>query len=326
MAEPQPSISVVTALLNEEATVHELIDRISAAVAMITPSYEIICVDDGSQDGTIRTLRALERADPRVSVFELTRNFGQAAALACGLFAARGDLVVTIDGDLQNPPEEIGVLVAALDGHIDVATAQRGRRHEGFLRWLGSRAIHWLACRLTGVDIHDYGGNFKAYRRGALDATKRVWASGKPFFPLALALGYRVAEVTVRHEPRRIGSSRYTLPKLLRINFDLITAFSTLPLALLGIGGTALMLIGALAAVVANWNASTTPFSAWVALSLFTVGGLWFAAGVLGLYIGRIYHLVAGGEPGYVIRAAPLRPQSGGLEPPSDGATNPLMP
>jgi len=311
-------VSVVVPLLNEERTVRELAARTAATLEACGLAFELILVDDGSRDATPRLLRELEAADPRVRGFELTRNFGQAAALACGLFAARGDVVVTMDGDLQNPPEEIPKLLAALAKGADIATAKRGQRYEGFVRWLGSRGIHWVARRLTGVSIEDFGGQFKAYRRVALDATRRAWAPGKPFFPLALWLGFPVEEVTVRHEPRRTGPSRYTVRSLLRINVDLITALSTVPLAVVGIVGAALLAGGlaGLALCLALAPPGWLPGAA--ALTLIAVGSVLLASGVLGQYLGRIYRQVAGGGPAYVVRRGP-----GGADPRGAGAFDP---
>ncbi len=315
-------VSIVVPFLNEEGTVRELVARIVATLEGRGQPFEIVLVDDGSRDGTRARLRELEGADPRLRVFELTRNFGQAAALACGLFEARGDVVVTLDADLQNPPEEIPKLLDALGTGAEIATAKRSQRYEGFLRWLGSRGIHWVAQRLTGASIEDFGGQFKAYRRGALEATRRAWAPGKPFFPLALWLGFPVVEVPVRHEPRRGGRSRYTVRSLLRINVDLITALSTVPLALLGIVGAGLLGLSAvaLAACLVSPPASWLPGAA--SLTLIGVGSVLLAAGVLGQYLGRVYRQVAGGGPAYVVGRGPAgaaAPGAAGAPPPSDG-------
>jgi undecaprenyl-phosphate 4-deoxy-4-formamido-L-arabinose transferase len=300
-------VSVVAPLLDEERTVRELVERIATTLAARGLAYEIVLVDDGSRDATPVILREIEAANPRVRVFELTRNFGQAAALACGLFEARGDVVVTLDADLQNPPEEIPKLLDALAKGADIATAARAERHEGFLRWLGSRGIHWLARRLTGARVRDFGGQFKAYRRVALDATRRAWAPGKPFFPLALWLGFPVEEVVVAHVPRRSGASRYTLRSLLRINLDLVTAFSTAPLAALGVAGGLFLGAGflGLALCLALRPADWLPGAA--SLTLLGVGAVLLAAGVLGQYLGRVYRQVAGGGPAYVVRRGPQR-------------------
>lgn len=307
MSLDQVDVSVVVPLLNEEATLEELVTRLKAVLSARGGRHEIVLVDDGSQDRTREILRRLETGDPAVRVFELTRNFGQAAAVVCGLFAARGRMVVTLDGDLQNPPEEIPKLLDALEKGADIATAKRSQRYEGFGRWLGSRAIHWMAKRLTAAPIEDFGGQFKAYRRAALEATRQAWAPGKPFFPLALWLGFPVVEVPVRHEPRRVGSSRYSLRSLVHINLDLITAFTTFPLSLLGLAGTVLSglgvvgIVGCLAIPEVGW------FPAAISLTLFAVGALFAATGVLGQYLGRVYRQVAGGGPAFVVRRGPKR-------------------
>jgi undecaprenyl-phosphate 4-deoxy-4-formamido-L-arabinose transferase len=300
-------VSVVVPLLDEEATAEELVARVGRVLATRGCRYEIVLVDDGSRDRTREILRRLETEDPAIRVFELTRNFGQAAALVCGLFAARGAVVVSLDGDLQNPPEEIPKLLDALDKGAEIATGRRVQRYEGFARWLGSRAIHWMARHLTGVEIADFGGQFKAYRRVVLDATLRAWAPGKPFFPLALWLGFSVAEVDVRHEPRRAGRSRYSLRALLHINLDLVTAFTTLPLSLLGFAGAVLTAAGLVGTALCLALSPAGWLPAAASLTLVAVGALFLATGVLGQYLGRVYRQVAGGGPAFVVRSGPRR-------------------
>ncbi len=312
-----PRISIVVPLLDEAGSVDALIDRTVAALEARGETFELVLVDDGSRDETLARLREREREDPRLRSFALTRNFGQAAALACGLFAARGEIVVTMDGDLQNPPEEIPRLLDAIEKGASVATARRAERHEPGWRWLGSRAVHTLARWLTGTEIQDVGGQFKAYRREVVDATTRIWAPGKPFFPLALWLGYPVSEVTVRHEPRHRGESRYGLVALVRVNLDLITSFTTFPLIALGALGAAGLGLGGLGVLLSLWLEPSGWLAPAFALTLFGLGGVFSAAGVLGLYLARTYKRVSGGDPGYVVREGPLRdgndgPGSGG--------------
>lgn len=304
MHDAGPEVSIVVAVYDDQATVEELTRRIQATMQARGTVFEVVFVDDGSRDETLAILRRIEAETECVRVYELTRNFGQAAALACGLFAARGAVVVTLDGDLQNPPEEIPKLLAVIDAGAGVATARRGRRYEGLVRWLGSRFVHWLACEVTGVEIEDYGGNFKAYRRDVIESTKRMWAPGKPFFPLALWAGHRVGEVTVGHQPRRAGRSRYTLGALLRINFDIITAFTTLPLTMLGLVGVGCMALG-FVTLIAAWLSTAGWLVGATALMLMTIGATFVASGVLGLYLGRVYRHVAGSEPAYVVRRGP---------------------
>lgn len=308
-ATPRPDVSVVVPLLDEERSVAELVQRTCAALEAHRKSFELILVDDGSRDSTPVRLREMEAEDPRLRVFEFTRNFGQVAALACGLFAATGRVVVTIDGDLQNPPEEIPALLDAIDKGAWVATARRVQRYERTWRYLGSRIVHGLARVLTGAPIRDFGGQFKAYRSEVVDSLRSVWAPGKPIFPLALWLGHPVAEVDVAHAPRADGGSRYTLGALVRINLDLITSFTTVPLVLLGVVGFAGLVLGALGVALCallgteGWLAPAT------ALAVFVLGGVWCSAGVLGLYLARVYKQVAG-TAAFALRRGPARDAS----------------
>jgi undecaprenyl-phosphate 4-deoxy-4-formamido-L-arabinose transferase len=300
-----PRFSVVVPLLNEAATLDELIRRLVAVMGARHGGFELVLVDDGSSDGSEAILRDREAADPRIRVFQLTRNFGQAAAIACGLFESRGDVMITLDGDLQNPPEEIPKLLDAIDKGADIASARRRQRYEGLWRWLGSRAIHQLARHLLGASIQDVGGQFKAYRRIVVDAVRVAWGPGKPVFPLALWLGFPVVEVVVEHDPRRFGRSRYTLRSLLRINVDLIVSFSTLPLAVLGMLGALCFgagVAGLLACLLFDANGWLAPAASLTAIGS---GATLLAAGVLGQYLARVYRNVAGGSPGWVIRRGP---------------------
>ncbi|NNL66253.1 MAG: glycosyltransferase family 2 protein [Myxococcales bacterium] len=311
----RPAISVVVPLLDEAATIGELVDRTLAVLAERGERFELVLIDDGSRDDTLAVLREREAEDDRIRVFALTRNFGQAAALACGIFAARGDVVVTMDGDLQNPPEEIPQLLDAIGKGASIATARRAERHEPFWRWLGSRAVHGLARLLTGARIDDVGGQFKAYRREVIEATRGVWAPGKPFFPLTLFFGFPVAEVSVQHDRRRVGESRYSVLGLIRVNLDLITSFTTLPLAalgVLGVIGLALGGAGVLACLLFPPEGWLVPATA---LTVFALGGVFSASGVLGLYLARTYESVTGADPGFVVRQGPLRDEAPGDAP-----------
>lgn len=307
MAKPSiaPDVSVVVPLFNESATVRALVERVHATLTGAGRTYELLLIDDGSTDDTPALLRTLAGAQPAVRVITFTRNFGQAAALACGIFSSRGAIVVTMDGDLQNPPEEIPVLLTAMRDGVEVVSARRAVRHEPFWRWLGSRFVHRIARALVPVAIEDFGGQFKAYRREVVDATRTAWAAGKPFFPLALWLGFRVAEVSVRHEPRAVGASRYRLMSLVRVNVDLITSFTTAPLALLAVVGLGAGAAGVLGITWCLLAARTHGFAAALSLTLFGVGGVFSAAAGLGLYLSRLYRTVSGG-PGWVVRSTPV--------------------
>lgn len=304
------AVSVVVPLLDEAETVPELVERLRRTLEGTGRTFELVFVDDGSRDATAAWLRELEADDARLRVIEFTRNFGQAAALACGIFHTRGDVVVTLDGDLQNPPEEVATLLEAVDKGAWVVSARRAQRYEPGWRWLGSRFVHVLARVLVGTRIEDYGGQFKAYRREVVEAMRGAWAPGKPFFPLALWLGFPAAEVSVRHERRRAGDSRYTLATLVRVNLDLLTSFTTTPLVLMAFAGAAVLALGGLGTVASLWLRPEILAPLLVSLTLLLVGAILTAAGVVGVYLARVYKRVAG-TPGFVIRSGPLREAPG---------------
>jgi undecaprenyl-phosphate 4-deoxy-4-formamido-L-arabinose transferase len=314
MSDAAPDVSVVVPLFDEEATVGELVERLARTLAVDGRRFEVVLVDDGSRDRTPAILRELATRHPWVRVFTMSRNFGQSAALCAGIFESRGRVVVTMDGDLQNPPEEVPKLLAALVPGVDLVTARREARHERFWRLVGSRLVHRVARVLIGADLQDFGGQFKAYRREVVDATRTAWAPGKPFFALAVWLGFRAVEVDVRHDPRRVGESRYRLTSLVRLNVDLITSFTTVPLVVLAILSVACGVTGAGGVVWAVATGRTAGFGATLALLLLGLGGVFFAAAALGVYVARVYRTVAGAPLGYVLRrsAEPNPPERPG--------------
>jgi undecaprenyl-phosphate 4-deoxy-4-formamido-L-arabinose transferase len=317
-----PDVSVVIPVHDEAATLRELVERVAAVFAAAGTSFEIVFVDDGSTDATPALLAELEdevaHEMAAVRVVTLVRNFGQAAALCCGIFEARGEVVVTMDGDLQNPPEEIPRLLDALaTPGVDVVTARRALRHGSIGRWLGSRMVHWIARVLVGVDIQDYGGQFKAYRRDVVDATRVAWAPGKPFFVLAAWLGFRVVEIDVRHEPRRVGQSRYDLASLVRVNVDLMTSFTTAPLLLLGVLAVASGTAGTVGLGWCWWTARPLGLAAGLSLLLLGAAAVFLAAAALGVYLARVYRTISGPPTGWVKRP----PRTAGSAAPSDART-----
>ena len=302
MSAAAPAVSVVVPLHDEEATVRELVERVAATLGARGLGFEIVLVDDGSTDRTPDLLAELAAEHPAVRTLTFTRNFGQAAALCCGLFESRGEVVVTMDGDLQNPPEEIPRLLDALGPGVDLVTARRAVRHESVWRWLGSRLVHWIARLLVGTRIVDFGGQFKAYRRPVIEAARTAWAPGKPFFALAVWLGFRVVEIPVRHEPRRAGRSRYGLLSLVRLNADLITSFTTAPLALLAVLSVVAGAAGLAGLAWCAWTGATSGLAPALAILALGLGGVFLAAAALGVYLARLYRTVGGGPTGYVLR------------------------
>ena len=299
----RPDVSVVAPVFNEAATLPELVARISAALSARGDRFEIVVVDDGSTDATAARLMALHATHPALRVVTLSRNFGQAAALCCGIFAARGAVVVTIDGDLQNPPEEIPRLLDAMGDGVDVVTARRAVQHQSTWRRIGSRFVQWIAHALIGRDIQDFGGQFKAYRREVIEATRSAWAPGKPFFALAAWLGFRIVEIPVRHDARRVGRSRYRLTSLVRLNVDLITSFTTMPLALLAVMSALTGVPGIAGVAWCLWTGARDGMLAPLSLLLVGLSGVFFAAAALGVYLARVYRTISGGPTGYVVRS-----------------------
>lgn len=217
-----PDISVVIPLRDEEENVAPLYDELAGVLAQLGVSYEIILVDDGSTDATFRKLAELQARDPEVKVIRFTRNFGQTAAFAAGFAHARGQLIVTLDGDLQNDPRDIPAMLA-LARRKDVVSGWRRRRQDSFLtRYLPSAIANWLLGVVSGVRLHDNGCSLKVYRAGVVKALKLRPGMHRYLPALASQLGGRVAEVEVNHRPRQHGRSKYNLSRTFGVLADLV--------------------------------------------------------------------------------------------------------
>jgi undecaprenyl-phosphate 4-deoxy-4-formamido-L-arabinose transferase len=301
-------VSVVIPVHNEEANLPLLMDRLEAALAALGCAYEVIFVDDGSRDRSLAILLSFV-GRPGVRVVELTRNHGQHSAVFSGFSVVTGDVVVTLDADLQNPPEEIPRLVRTMEeGDYEVVGTVRRDRKDSFLRTIPSRIVSAMTRRITGVPMSDWGCMLRAYRRGVVD---RMVESGEyaTFIPaLATLFAKRVAEIPVHHEERHGGASNYDLWRLLNLQFDLLTSFSEFPLRFLLYLGAALSL-GSVAFGLSLAAARLWYGPAWGEYGLFSlfavlfllVGGLFLALGILGQYVGRIYHEVRK-RPRFTIR------------------------
>src|SRR5439155_19151801 len=231
-AVPAPEISVVVTLLNEGDTVEELYRRTLAALG--GRSFEVVFVDDGSTDDTFAAVERLHAADPRIRGVRFKRNFGQHPAMHAGLARARGAIVVTMDGDLQNPPEDIPKLVAAVEAGADVASGRRTLRRDSWGRTLPSRLINGMLRRFTGVPLADFGCAFNAYRREAVEPM--LGSIGRQKFTNALVVsgGASVVEVDVGHAARR-GSSRYSPLRLTRLALHVLAGFWPQPIQWIGV-------------------------------------------------------------------------------------------
>ena len=229
-----PELSVVVTLFDERATLEELHRRLTATLEAFGRAYEILYVDDGSTDGTFATLERIHEADTCVRAVRLKRNVGQHPAMHAGLSRIRGGIVVTMDGDLQNPPEDVPRLVEAVEAGYDVASGRRAARHDSWGRTLPSRLINGMLRRFTGVDISDFGCAFNAYRRDAVEPM--LGAIGRQKFTKALVLsgGATVVEVDVGHAARQ-GASRYSPLRLTRLALHVLAGFWPQPIQTAGI-------------------------------------------------------------------------------------------
>lgn len=307
-----PQVSVVVPVYNEEASLPALFARLYPALDALGESYELILVDDGSRDRSMRLLREQFDRRPEVTrVVMLAANFGQHMAIMAGFEKSRGELVVTLDADLQNPPEEIARLVAAFRQGHDYVGSYRRTREDSLFRRVASRLMNRLRERLTDIRMTDQGCMLRAYGRNIVDA---IVASAEvtTFIPaLAYLYARSPVEVEVAHEPRAAGATKYSLVRLMQLNFDLVTNFSVLPLQLFSLLGM-LVSIGAvvLYAVVltarllegASW--STVWDTLWDRdiLAFFLIGLVLFGLGLVGEYVGRIHEQVRG-RPRYLVQA-----------------------
>jgi len=239
----QLDLSIVVPIYNEEESVEALVQAIADSVVKTNLNYEIICVDDGSKDGSTQVLTNLARRRIDLKAVILRRNYGQTAAMAAGFESAVGKVIVTLDGDLQNDPADIPMLLAKLDEGYDLVSGWRKNRQDAALtRLLPSKIANIIIAKVTGVVLHDYGCSLKAYR-AELIADMNLYGELHRFLPaLAYIEGARIAEVPVRHHARRFGQSKYGLGRTVRVVMDLMTVFFmkkflTRPMHVFGLGG-----------------------------------------------------------------------------------------
>jgi undecaprenyl-phosphate 4-deoxy-4-formamido-L-arabinose transferase len=315
-------VSVVIPVYNEEANLPALLPRILAVLVSLGRPAEAVFVDDGSRDGSLAILRraASDHAGV-VKVVELVRNAGQHMAILAAFTATDGEYMITIDADLQNPPEEIPRLVAEMDAGHDVVSTVRQNRNDPFFRRVASRLVNRTTALMTGMKLNDYGCMLRGYHRDVVDV---MLASDEAstFIP-ALAQQYARSpvEIPVAHAERTAGTSSYSLYRLIRLNFDLMTGFSLVPLQIFGLLGFATAFFGVAFGVFllirrlvvgAEVEGVFTLF----ALAFVVMGFLMAGIGLVGEYVGRIYHQVRG-RPRFLIRRV------WGAAAPGASATNP---
>ena len=300
--------SLVIPVFNEVENLEELVERCLKVCRQYESNFELILVDDGSSDGSTEMIVRAGHKHPELVGVLLNRNYGQHAAVFAGLAQSRGDIVITLDADLQNPPEEIPKLLRIMEKDVDVVGTVRSNRHDTLFRKLSSSLVNSMVRRATGVMMHDYGCMLRAYRRPIVEAMLQC-REHSTFIPiLANSFARITTEISVEHAPRQQGESKYSLFKLISLQFDLLTSMSTFPLRLLSLLGTIIATSGmAFGAFLLTMR--FVMGAAWAAQGVFTlfavlfvfIGAQFIGLGLLGEYIGRIYQDVRA-RPRYFIQ------------------------
>lgn len=300
-------ISVVIPVYNEEKGLPRLFERLVPVMEGMHRPYEVVLVDDGSKDQSLAILKSY--AAEKIRVVELTRNYGQHAAVFAGFESSTGEIIITMDADLQNPPEEIPRLVQTMeDGNFEVVGTVRKGRKDSVFRTLPSKVINAMTRRITKVHLNDWGCMLRAYRREVVENMVRSQEHSTFIPALATTFAKDITEIEVAHEERFAGESKYSLAKLIALQFDLVTSFSDFPLKLMLYSGFVLAFAGIAFGVILA-VARLSFGAAWAAEGVFTlfavlfffVGAQFFAFGVMGEYVGRIYREVKK-RPPYTIR------------------------
>ncbi len=311
---PEPAVSVVIPVYNEEANLEPLHERLDRVLRGIGCAFEVIFVDDGSRDRSLAILCRLQEKDERVRVIQLNRTYGQHAAVFAGLDHARGAVIVTLDADLQNPPEEIPRLLDKIaEGH-DVVGGWRQDRRDHAVRRAFSWAVNQFTSRLVGVRMRDYGCMLRAYRREVVEVLRGCGELSSFIPALANTFAGSPTEVPVGHDRRSQGRSKYSPFRLIRLNFDLMTGFSLLPIQFVSLAGIGISLLGlGFGGFLMLRRVFLGPelegvFTLFAILFVF-VGIQILALGLIGEYIGRIY-LQVRRRPRYVIREV-IEPAAG---------------
>ena len=308
-----PDVSVVVPIYNEVESLPTLVGAIASSLEATSLRYEILCIDDGSTDGSTDRLRELTQTHPHLRAIVLRRNYGQTAAMAAGFNYAQGLTIVTLDGDLQNDPQDIPLLLAKLEEGYDLVSGWRKNRQDAALtRLLPSKIANWLIGRITGVRVHDYGCSLKAYR-AELVADLNLYGELHRFLPaLAFIEGARIAELPVHHEARRYGKSKYGLGRTFRVVLDLMTIFFmkrflTRPMHVFGLAGIIAMLLGIALGFYLTFlkfglgeHIGDRPLLILVVI-LISIGVQFFSIGLLGELLMRTYH-ESQGRPIYRVR------------------------
>lgn len=256
----QLDLSFIIPVFNEAENLPELYREITDSCANMNKTYEIIFIDDGSRDESFPVLKKIQKEDSKVKIIKLRKNFGQTAALAAGFDYANGEIIITLDADLQNDPEDFPSLTEKIEMGYDIVNGWRKNRKDGFLtRRLPSSVANWFISIITRVKLHDYGCTLKAFRKDVIKNI-RLYGELHRFIPaIASNMGVSVTEVEVNHRPRRRGKSKYSIFRFIRVTLDLLTvkfllSYSTRPLQIFGLFGLISGLVGGVLALYLSYQ------------------------------------------------------------------------
>jgi glycosyltransferase involved in cell wall biosynthesis len=300
--QPHPEVSIVIPVYNEKENIPLLHVEIQEECRKLNRSYEVIFINDGSTDGSQSALEAIQKTDISIKIITLRKNFGQTAAMSAGFDFARGDVIITMDADLQNDPADIGLLLEKLEDGFDIVSGWRAKRKDKFFtRRLPSTMANWLISFITRVKLHDYGCTLKAFRK---DVVKNINLYGEMhrFIPaIASHMGVEIAEVKVNHRPRRFGKSKYSIWRFVKVILDLLTvkfllSYSTRPLQIFGIFGISSGALGgglglylSYRKLILNEAIANRPLLL-LAILLLVVGFQFITLGLLAEIMVRSYH------------------------------------
>ncbi len=302
----KPYVTIVVPAYNEEGNLVPLMDRLLPVMRGLGKPFEIIFTDDGSRDRTLAILKGMLPVIPELRLIEFNGNFGQHMAILAAFERSAGEIVITLDADLQNPPEEIPRLVAEVEKGFDVVGTIRLKRQDTFFRKAASRIVNITTNKMTGMKMSDYGCMLRAYHRDVVDNINHCQETTTFIPALAQTFAANPTEIEVGHAERSEGESKYSLYSLIRLNFDLMTGFSVVPLQLFALLGvfTSLFSVGfALFLMIRRFiiGAEVEGVFTLFAILFFFIGIVIFGIGLVGEYIGRIYQEVRK-RPRYVVR------------------------
>jgi len=302
----KPYVTIVVPAYNEEGNLAPLMDRLIPVMRGLGKPFEVIFTDDGSRDRTLAILKGMLTTVPELRLIEFNGNFGQHMAILAAFDRSAGEVVITLDADLQNPPEEIPRLVAEVEKGFDVVGTIRRKRQDTVFRKLASRIVNITTNKMTGMRMSDYGCMLRAYHRTVIDNINHCQETTTFIPALAQTFAANPTEIEVAHAERSEGESKYSLYRLIRLNFDLMTGFSVVPLQLFALMGvfTSLASVGfALFLMIRRFiiGAEVEGVFTLFAILFFFIGIVIFGIGLVGEYVGRIYQEVRK-RPRYVVR------------------------